>query len=171
MTKLTKIIISAVCIAMCVVLPLALHAIPGVGNLISPMHIPVLLCGLVCGPVLGGFCGIAGVLLSSIITQMPPMAYMPVMAVELFFYGLAAGILMMLISTEKYYLKLYISLIGSMALGRIAAGIAQALIFSQGSYTLGLFVSSYVVGTLPGMAIHLILIPAVISALKKAKLI
>lgn len=171
MTKLTKIIICAVCIAMCVVLPLALHAIPGVGSLISPMHIPVLLCGLVCGPVLGGFCGLAGCFLSSIITQMPPMAYFPVMAVELFFYGLAAGILMRLIKADGYYLKLYLSLAGAMVIGRIMAGIAQALIFSQGSYTFGLFISSYVVGTLPGMAVHLILIPAVISALKKAKLI
>lgn len=49
LTVLNKSIITAVCVALCVVLPMALHAIPKGGVLFSPMHLPVLLCGLVCG--------------------------------------------------------------------------------------------------------------------------
>ena len=49
LTVLNKSIITALCVALCVVLPMALHAIPKGGVLFSPMHLPVLLCGLVCG--------------------------------------------------------------------------------------------------------------------------
>lgn len=48
-TAVKKSIITAVCIALSVVLPQAFHAIPNAGAVYSPMHIPVLLCGLICG--------------------------------------------------------------------------------------------------------------------------
>ncbi|MBQ7836934.1 MAG: ECF transporter S component [Clostridia bacterium] len=171
MSKIKKLIFCAVCVSFCVVLPMALHAVPGVGSLISPMHIPVFLCGLICGPVWGGVCGIMGPLLSCVLTQMPAAAYMPVMAVELFFYGLISGVGMKLIKTGKYYANVYISLGVAMIAGRLLAGVAQALVFSVGSYSLEVFVSSYFAGTLPGMAVHLILVPAVISALRKARIV
>lgn len=171
MNNTRKIIFCAVCVSLCVVLPLALHAVPGAGSIISPMHIPVFLCGIICGPVWGGICGIVGPLLSCVITQMPSVAYMPVMAVELFFYGALSGAGMKFINTGKYYADLYISLVLAMIVGRLLAGASQALIFSAGSYSLQMFVSSYFVGTLPGMAVHLILVPAVVSALRKARIV
>ncbi len=171
MSKTKKIIFAAVCIALCVVLPVALHAIPNAGTLFSPMHIPVFLCALVCGPVLGMACGLLGPFLSSIITQMPPMAYLPSMLVELAVYGLACGLCMRFIKTGKLYADVYISLGISMVLGRIVAGIAKAFIFSAGSYSISVWVSAYFIGTLPGIIVHLILVPAVYAALKKAKLV
>lgn len=171
MSHTRKIITTAACIALCVVLPLALHAIPNAGSLLSPMHIPVLLCGLICGPIFGCACGILGPFLSSIITQMPPMAYLPSMLVELAVYGLISGLLMKIIRTGRYYADLYISLSISMLMGRIIAGIVQALIFSAGSYSLSAWAASYLIGTLPAIAIQLILIPAIVAALRKAKLL
>ena len=68
LTVLNKSIITALCVALCVVLPMALHAIPKGGVLFSPMHLPVLLCGLVCGAPFGLICGILGPFVSSILT-------------------------------------------------------------------------------------------------------
>ncbi len=171
MSKTKKIISTAVCIAMCVVLPIALHAIPNAANLFSPMHIPVFLCALMCGSVCGAVCGFMGPLLSSVITQMPPMAILPSMMAELAVYGFVCGLLMKYVRSGKLYADIYISLGTSMIVGRIVAGIMKALIFSAGSYSLSAWVSAYFVGTLPGIIVHLVLVPAVYAALKKAKLI
>ena len=68
LTVLNKSILTALCVALCVVLPMTLHAIPKGGVLFSPMHLPVLLCGLVCGAPFGLVCGILGPLVSSLLT-------------------------------------------------------------------------------------------------------
>lgn len=171
MNDVKKMIITAECIALCLVLPMAFHAIPNAGSVISPMHIPVLLCGLVCGWPFGLVCGIAGPLLSSLIMQMPPMAYLPGMMLELAVYGLTAGIGMKLVHTGHLSADLYISLIAGMLLGRIVAGLANALIFSAGSYSIAIWAAAYFVTAVPGIIIQLVLIPAVVIALEKAKLI
>ncbi len=166
-----KAIITAACIALCVVLPMAFHAIPNAGSIISPMHIPVLLCGLICGWAFGLLCGLAGPLVASLITGMPPMAYLPPMMVELAVYGLLTGILMQWIRTGKIYADLYISLIAAMLVGRVVAGAAKALIFAGGNFTMAMWISSYFVTAWPGIVIQLALIPSIVFALEKAKLI
>lgn len=166
-----KAIITAACIALCVVLPMAFHAIPNAGSIMSPMHIPVLLCGLICGWAFGLLCGLAGPLVASLITGMPPMAYLPPMMVELAVYGLLTGILMQWIRTGKIYADLYISLIAAMLVGRVVAGAAKALIFAGGNFTMAMWISSYFVTAWPGIVIQLALIPSIVFALEKAKLI
>mgnify|MGYP000081354519 FL=1 len=47
MSTVKKSIITAVCIALCYVLPLLFHGIQGAGQIFCPMHIPVFLCCLV----------------------------------------------------------------------------------------------------------------------------
>ncbi|MEA4833208.1 MAG: ECF transporter S component [Oscillospiraceae bacterium] len=164
-------IITAVCIALCVVLPMAFHAIPDAGIIYSPMHIPVLLCGLICGWQFGLLCGLTGPLLSSLIAGMPPMAYLPPMLIELAIYGLIAGAMMLLIHTKKHYIDIYISLITAMLIGRVIAGAAKALIFTAGKYSIETWTASYFITCWPGIIIQLALIPAIIFALEKARLI
>ncbi len=171
MSNVKKLIITAVCIALCVVLPMAFHAIPNAGSIFLPMHIPVLLCGLICGWPFGLAAGLAGPFLSALITGMPPMAFLPSMLVELSVYGIVAGILAALIRTGKPILDLYFSLIGAMLAGRLVAGILNALIFRAGSYSIGAWVTGYFATALPGIIIQLILIPAIVFALERAKLI
>ena len=166
-----KSIITAACIALCVILPMAFHAIPNAGSIYCPMHIPVLLCGLVCGAPFGLLCGIAGPVVSSLLTQMPPAAFLPGMVIELAAYGVIAGAMMSLVHTKKIQLDLYISLVTALVLGRVVAGIAQALIFSAGSYSLAVWATGYFVTALPGLVIQLVLIPAVVFALEKAGLL
>ena len=81
-TYVKKLVFTAVCAALCLVLPMAFHSIPNAGQVILPMHIPVLLCGLVCGWQYGLLCGILGPLVSSVLTAMPPAAILPGMMVE-----------------------------------------------------------------------------------------
>ncbi len=164
-------IITAACVALCVVLPMAFHAIPNAGSIYCPMHIPVLLCGLICGAPFGLLCGLLGPLASSLITQMPPMAYLPPMLVELAVYGLVAGVMMHLIKTKHLYADLYISLATAMVAGRIVAGVAKALLFAPGKVTLAAWAGGYFVTALPGILLQLLLIPSVVVALEKAKLI
>lgn len=171
MSNLKKTVFSAICVALCVVLPWAFHIVPDLASVISPMHIPVLLCGLVCGPLFGFAAGLLGPALSSAITGMPMAAYLPPMLVELAVYGLTSGLLHRFIRTKNAAADLYISLVGSMVFGRIAAAIVKRFVFAPGSFTLEVWISSYFVTALPGIVIHLILIPVIIAALKRAKLI
>ncbi len=171
MSAVKKSIITAVCIALCVVLPQAFHAVPNAGAIYLPMHIPVLLCGLICGWSYGLLCGLAGPALSALLTGMPPAAVLPGMLVECGVYGLAAGLLMQLLRTKHLYADLYISLAAAMLLGRVVSGIAKALIFSAGSYSMASWVAGSFVTALPGIVIQLALLPSIVYALMRARLI
>lgn len=171
MSAVKKSIITAVCIALCVVLPQAFHAVPNAGAIYLPMHIPVLLCGLLCGWSYGLLCGLAGPALSALLTGMPPAAVLPGMLVECGVYGLAAGLLMQLLRTKHLYADLYISLAAAMLLGRVVSGIAKALIFSVGSYSMASWVAGSFVTALPGIVIQLALLPSIVYALMRARLI
>jgi len=171
MSSVKRSMLTAVCIGLCVVLPMAFHSIPNAGSIFLPMHIPVLLCGLICGWSFGLLCGLAGPLLSSLLTGMPPMAYLPSMLVELAAYGLVCGLMINLVHTKKLYADLYISLVVALIAGRIVAGVARALIFAAGRYSMAAWITSYFVTSWPGLVIQLIFIPAIVVALMKARLI
>ena len=162
---------TAACIALGVVLPQAFHAIPNAGSVLLPMHIPVLLCGLICSWQYGLLCGILTPILSHLITGMPPMAYLPPMIAELAVYGLLAGILVHVIRTKNFLLNTYAALIVAMVGGRICYGAVNALYFRAGKYSMEIWLTSGFVTALPGIILQLIAIPVLCMALKKAKLI
>ena len=170
MTHVKKLVFTAVCAALCVVLPMAFHSFPNGGSVFLPMHIPVLLCGLVCGWPQGALCGLTGPLLSSLITGMPPAAMLPSMMVECAVYGLVSGFLLQKVRTGRLYADLYISLTAAMLLGRVISGIAKALIFAPGTTLAAWAAASFVTG-LPGIVIQLVLLPCLIGTLTKARLI
>jgi len=169
--RLKKFVITAMCITLCSVLPLILHAVPRAGNVILPMHIPVLLCGLIVGWQFGLLSGLFGPMLSSFTTGMPSPAYTPTMMVELAVYGAITGLMIRIMRTKNKYVNIYVSLVTAMIIGRIIAGMARAFIFAPGSATMALWASGYFITGLPGIIIQLILIPAIIVALEKARLV
>ena len=180
MSNLRKTVVTAMLIALCVVLPIAFHSIPGAGRILLPMHIPVLLAGLVCGWKFGLIAGIVGPLLSSLITGMPPMGIVQVMMVELGTYGLVAGLMTQIVHTRRASIDLYASLIVALLVGRVVAGFAQIFFFFGGayvdgiwtySYTWGLWVSSYFITSLPGLVIQLAFLPSVVMALERERVI
>lgn len=170
MSHVKKLVLTAVCIALCVVLPMAFHAVQNAGAVFLPMHIPVLLCGLICGWPYGLVCGVLGPLLSFALTSMPPAPILPAMMVELAVYGCVTGIMMQVVHTKKPIADLYISMITAMALGRTLAGLAKSLIFAPGTAPFAWVTTSLVTG-LPGICIQLVLIPLLIFVLTKAHLI
>lgn len=171
MIKTKKLALTALFIAICIVLPIAFHTIPNAGAIFLPMHIPVLMCGLICGWPYGLFCGILGPLLSSLLTGMPPMAFLPAMLCELAVYGFVTGLLVNRIQTGKRIFDLYIPLVCAMLAGRVFYGILNALIFKAGSYSLTIWLTSAFVTSVPGILIQLMLVPFLVNILQKSGLV
>ena len=145
--------------------------LPNAGSIFLPMHIPVLLCGLICGWAYGLGCGVLAPLLSSLMTGMPPAAILPGMLCELAVYGLISGLLLKVIHTKRTIADLYLALIGAMIAGRLVSGALNALIFRAGSYSLAAWTAASFVTALPGIAIQLVLIPILVTALQRAGLV
>lgn len=170
MTYVKKLVFTAVCAALCVVLPMAFHTVQNAGQIFLPMHIPVLLCGLMCGWPSGFICGLLGPALSCLLTAMPPAAMLPSMMIECAAYGCVTGLMMCWVHTKSPMADLYISLLTAMVAGRILAGLANSLIFSPGTAPFAWVTTSLVTG-IPGIVIQLVLIPLVVFSLTKAKLL
>ena len=170
LSNVKRLTITALSIALCVVLPIAFHVIPNAGAVMLPMHIPVLLCGLICGWQYGLLCGILGPLVSSLVTGMPPAAILPGMIVECGMYGCVGGLLMERIRTGSLYADLYLSLPIAMLAGRVISGIVKAVILTPGLSFAAWATASFVTA-LPGISIQLILIPTLVVALTRAGLI
>ena len=162
--------LTAVCIALCVVLPIAFHSIPDAGSVFLPMHIPVLICGMICGWPYGLICGFVGPLVSSVLTGMPPIAILPAMMLECGTYGMVSGIVLKLVHTRSTYGDLYIALVTAMLAGRVMSGIAKALIFMPGISMTAWITASFITA-LPGILIQLVFLPSVVLTLMKAKII
>ena len=92
---------------------------------------------------------------------------------ELCVYGLFSGLLLKWFRTGHAYADLYLALVPAMLLGRIAGGIARAIFYlpSGQPYSLALWTSSYLVGTLPGIILHLVILPPLVLLMMKARLI
>ena len=133
-----------------------------------PMHIPVLLCGMICGAPYGALCGLLGPLLSSVFTMMPSAAVLPGMMVECAVYGLVTGLMLRRVHTGRIYLDLYLSLLTAMLLGRVISGVAKALLFQAGSYTFSAWIAASFVTALPGIALQIIVLPTLVYYLMRA---
>lgn len=161
-----KLTLSALFVALGLVLPTAFHAI-GAGTVFLPMHIPVLLCGFVCGWQYGLGVGLIVPLLSSLTTGMPPfpMVALPMMF-ELATYGALTGIF-------HKKANVYVSLLGAMLAGRAVSGIASALLlgFIGKPYGLTVFLTGAFVTALPGIVLQLIVIPLLVLALERTGLL
>ncbi|MCQ2447260.1 MAG: ECF transporter S component, partial [Clostridia bacterium] len=139
---------------------------------LSPMHIPVLLCGFVCGWPWGLIVGGLAPILRSLIFSMPPM--FPVafaMTFELATYGLVAGLLYKLLPKKTGWL--YFELIAAMTAGRVVWGIVRFAIAGLGGseFSFAAFLAGAVTSAVPGIILHIVLIPLIVLALKKADLI
>jgi len=172
MSQVKKSCICAVCLAFCYVLPVAFHAF-GLGMAFSPLHLPVLLCGVLCGWPYGLVCGALGPVLSSVLSSMPAAAQLIYMVPELCVYGLVAGLLSDFARSGRVMLDLYIALIPAMLAGRVVGGVVRAAVFLSGgqAYSLSMWAAAYLVGTWPAVVMQLIVIPALVLALTRARLI
>ncbi|MBR2924100.1 MAG: ECF transporter S component [Clostridia bacterium] len=167
--RIQKLAIAALCLALCMVLPFLTGQIPEIGSMLCPMHIPVLLCGFLCGPAWAVVVGATAPLLRFVLFGMPPLFPTGVaMCVELATYGAVSGILYQRL--PKKPVNIYISLIVAMLAGRIVWGIVQVVLMGlQGSsFTWTAFIASAFTQAIPGIILHIVLIPLIVLALQKA---
>ena len=169
--QIRKLTYAALFLALALVLPFLTGQIPQIGSALSPMHIPVLLCGFLVGWPLGLAVGFIAPLLRSVIFGMPVMVPGAVaMAFELAVYGLISGILYRLLPKKKW--SIYVTLIVAMLAGRVIWGIARLIIagLSGNSFTWALFLAGAFTNAVPGIILHIILIPVIVMVLERAGL-
>ncbi|MDR0272894.1 MAG: ECF transporter S component [Clostridiales bacterium] len=165
--------LSAMFIAIGIVLPFLTMQIPEIGNMLLPMHIPVLLCGLICGWKYGLTVGIILPLMRSFIFTMPPMYPVAIaMAFELAAYGLIIGLVYNR-SRWQCIVALYRSMLIAMLSGRVVWGAAMIILLGVrgGSFTWETFMSGAFITAFPGIIAQLIIIPAVMVALNRTGLV
>ena len=162
-----KLVFAGVCLALCMVLPFLTGQIPEIGSKLSPMHIPVFLCGFLCGWPLAALVGLIAPPLRFLLFGMPPLFPTGVsMMVELAVYGAVAGLIYE--KLPKKMISLYIAMIVSMLLGRIAWGAMRYLLMAFGSsLTFQAFLAGAFLDAWPGIICHLLIVPPVVKALEK----
>lgn len=168
-----RLVLSALFLALGYALPFATGQIPEIGNMLLPMHIPVFLCGLVCGWEYGAGIGLVLPVTRSLMFGRPFLFPDAVaMSVELMVYGLVVGLIYQLLK-KKNLLSVYISLLSAMITGRLVWGIARFLMLGirKTDFSANAFLAGAFLNAIPGMLLQLILIPAVMLTLQKTKLL
>lgn len=170
-SPLRKLTFSAMFLALALVLPFLTGQIPQVGALLSPMHIPAFLCGLVCGPLWGGVVGFVSPLLRFVLFSMPPvMAAIP-MAFELAAYGAAAGLLYRVFDKiiGKKVSSLYAALVIAMLGGRVVNALVKSAVLgmSGSEFSLVVIFIELFTGTWAGILVQLVVIPPLVVLLER----
>jgi LytS/YehU family sensor histidine kinase len=163
-----RLTVSALCLALALVLPFLTGQIKEIGSMLCPMHLPVLLCGFICGPVWGVVVGFVAPIFRSLTLGMPPIFPKALcMAFELAAYGAVAGLMHKLLPKKKPYI--YCSLITAMIVGRLIWGAAMFICvgISGGSFTFSAFIAGAVTNAIPGIIVQIILIPILVMLLDK----
>ena len=169
--QIRKMTYSALYLAIAIVLPFLTGQIPEIGSILSPMHIPVLLCGFVCGWPWGVAVGFIAPLLRSVLFGMPPMLTAVAMTFELGTYGLLSGLLYKVLPKKTW--SVYAALISAMIAGRVVWGLARWLIagLQNTNFTSALFIAGAVTSAIPGIILHIVLIPIMVIALDRTNLV
>lgn len=170
-TDIRSYVFTSVFVLLSVSVPWAFHQFHLAGPTFLPMHIFVLVAGLVFGWRAGLIVGLLTPLASYVISGMPVLRILPQIAVELSVYGLVAGVL-----REKLNLRIIWSLLGAMIAGRLALYLGVLVIYLtiRKIYSpLGLEANPFFVvwpvikQGWPGIVIQLALIPTTIWLMGK----
>ena len=167
---LLKTVLSALFLALAYVLPFLTGQIREIGSMLLPMHIPVLLCGFVCGWQYGLTVGAIAPLLRSFTLGMPLLFPSAVcMAFELAAYGAVAGVMHKLLPRKRAFI--YCSLLSAMIAGRIVWGIAMFLCLGTDGFTFAAFLAGAFTGAIPGIILQIVLVPAIVMLLDNPKIL
>ena len=165
-----KITYAALFLALGMALPFLTGQIPEIGNMLLPMHISVMLCGLICGPLYGLGIGALTPILRSLIFTMPPL--MPTafsMAFELATYGFVIGLMYKKLHGKRF--AVYVSLLVTMILGRIMWGLVSIYFYGLvgKTFTYAIFFAGAFLNAIPGIILQFVLIPVIIKVVKNFK--
>ena len=135
-----------------------------IGEIILPMHFPVILVGVLAGPYAGLITGLMGPLTSSLLTGMPGMVKLPFMMIELGAYGLVAGLL------RNTRLNMVLKVLIAQLAGRVIRALAIIIAvsgFGNPNLEIAAIIPGYVKGII-GIALELALIPLIMWGINKA---
>lgn len=168
LTGTLKLVYAAVCLSLCLVLPFLTGQIPEIGSKLSPMHLPVLLCGFLCGWQYGLAVGAVAAPLRFLLFTMPPFPNCLFMAFELAAYGLMTGLFYKVFPKKAGYI--YVNLILSMLIGRIVWGAARFALMglTNTTFSFQLFLSGAFLDAIPGIICQIVLVPLIVIALQRA---
>ena len=168
-----KITLSAMFMALGLILPFLTGQIQQFGNMMLPMHFPVFLCALICGWQYGLAVGFILPFLRYALFGMPMIYPMGIaMAFELATYAFVAGYLYGH-SRWKCIVSLYRSMLIAMVSGRLVWGLVEVILLGMGgkAFTWQMFLAGAFLNAIPGIILQLVLIPAIMVALNKAGLV
>ena len=171
-TRLIKMVLAAAFLALAYVMPFLTGQIPEIGSMLCPLHIPVLLCGFICGWPWGLAVGFIAPLLRSFMLGMPPLFPKALcMAFELAAYGAVTGLMHRLLPRKKPYI--YVSLLTAMIIGRLIWGAAMFTCFglTGESFTFAAFLAGAITNAIPGIIIQIVLIPVLVMVLENPKVL
>lgn len=171
--RMKSLTLTAMFLAMGLVLPLLTGQIQQIGNMLLPMHIPVFLCALICGWRYGLPMAFILPIFRSFIFGMPPLYPTAIsMAFELAAYAFVAGFLYEK-SRWQCIKSLYRCMLIAMVAGRIIWGMIQAILlgFGGSGFTLQAFMGGALLNAIPGIILQLVLIPTMMVALDRTKLV
>ncbi len=166
--KLIRLALSSVFLATAYVLPFLTGQIQQIGNMLCPMHIPVLLCGFICGAPWGAAVGITAPLLRSLTLGMPVLFPGAVsMAFELGVYGFLSGLMYKILPKKKIFI--YVSLLVSMIAGRLVWGLVQFILlgFDMTKFPVSAFIAGAFTNAVPGIILQIIFIPILVMVVEK----
>lgn len=170
--RLLKMILSAMLLALAYVMPFLTGQLPTIGNMLCPMHIPIILCGFICGWSWGMLIGFIAPLLRAFTLGMPPIFPTAVcMAFELAAYGAITGIMYKVLPQKKPFI--YVALIVAMLVGRMIWGLAMyaCMSISGNEYTFALFIAGAFTNAIPGIIVQLVLVPVLVMVIDSHRVI
>ena len=170
--SLQKMILAALFLALAYVMPFLTGQIPEIGSMLCPLHIPILICGFICGWPWGLVVGFIAPLLRSLTLSMPPLFPTAVcMAFELAAYGAIAGLMHKILPRKKPYV--YVSLLTAMIVGRLVWGAAMFIFMglNGANFTFAAFIAGAFTNAIPGIVVQIVLIPLIVMVLDNPKVL
>ena len=146
-----KLVLSAMFLALGLVLPFLTGQIPQIGNMMLPMHLP---------------------LLRHALFLMPPMPGCIAMAFEMAAYGTVVGFLYAH-ARWQCVISLYRCLLAAMLAGRLVWAAVRVVMTGVASvpFTWQIFVTEAFITAIPGIVLQLMVIPAVMVAMDRTGLV
>ena len=170
--KTKKLVAAGMLLAIGWLLPLLTGQIQSIGQMLCPMHLPVMIGGFVLGPVYGLLLGFITPLTRSLLFGMPVMYPGAVgMAFELAAYGFCCGAFYKVFEKHEK-MRVYFALIVSMLIGRLVWAAARLVMLgvTQTPLTWKIFITTEFLNAWPAIILQLLIIPKIVQILRKAKL-
>lgn len=165
--KTKKLTLTAMFIALALVLPFLTAQVPSIGQMLTPMHFPVIIGAIFLGPFYGAIIGVVSPLLRFLLFSLPPFPMALTMTFELATYGLVVGFIFYFLNKKNinYILSLFIAMIIGMVLGRLVYA-GGAMLFLEATNYFKVFLVTFS-GSFIGIIFQLVLIPTLAIRLKK----